>query len=94
MWVRVYNLPFNSQLNILNVKKVGNKIGTFLKMDSSGSTSIDKSIRPKVLIDVRKPLTKKVKQKMRGAMEDYYEVKYEKLPLFCFSCGKLARAWG
>lgn len=89
MWVRVYNLPFKGRLNILNIEKVGNKIGFFVKMDNTNLMGIDKSIRMRVLIDVRKPLVKSVKLKMRGGMEDEFEVKYEKPPIFCFVCGMI-----
>lgn len=43
----------------------------------------------RVLIDVRKALTKKVKVKMRGGEEEFFEVKYEKPPLYCYYCGKI-----
>ncbi|KAL2892758.1 hypothetical protein RDABS01_008667 [Bienertia sinuspersici] len=89
MWVRVYNLPFKGRLNLTNVENVAKKVGIFIKMDKSGSMGIDKSIRVRVNVDVRKPLIQKVKIKMRGGMEDYFDVKYEKPPLFCFYCGKI-----
>lgn len=87
MWVRVYNLPFKGRLNKANVENVANKIGIFVKMDRSGSLGIDKSIGIRVLIDVKKPLLQKIKLKMRGGVEESFDVKYEKPPLFCFFCG-------
>lgn len=89
LWVRVYNLPFKGRLNHQNFEAIGNKIGTFVKIDCSGSLGIDKSLRMRVLIDVRKALIQKVKVKMRGGEEGFFEVKYEKPPLFCFFCGKI-----
>ncbi|KAL2899240.1 hypothetical protein RDABS01_024322 [Bienertia sinuspersici] len=89
MWVRVYNLPFKGRLNQGNIEKIGNKLGSFIRMDNSGAMGIDKSIRIRIWIDVRKPLLKKVKLKMRNGVEEYFEVKYEKPPLFCFYCGKM-----
>ncbi|KAL2928796.1 Gag polyprotein [Bienertia sinuspersici] len=89
IWARVYNLPFKGRFNSTNVESVGNKIGTFVKVDKSGSMGINKSIGLKVIIDVRKPLVQKAKIKMRDGKEDFFEVKYEKPPLFCFFCGKL-----
>lgn len=89
MWIRVYNLPFKGRLNTANVEAIGNKVGTFIKMDSSGSMGIDKSIRLRVKVDVRKPLLRKIKVKMRGGVEEFFDVKYEKPPLFCFWCGKI-----
>lgn len=40
-------------------------------------------------MDVRKPLTQKIKVKMRGGDKDFFEVKYEKPTLFCFCCGRM-----
>ena len=68
---------------------MGNKIGSFVKMDNSNLMGIDKSVRIRVMIDVRKPLVKSVKLKMRGGLEDQFDVKYEKPPLFCFVCGMI-----
>uniref|UniRef100_A0A803MKN4 CCHC-type domain-containing protein n=1 Tax=Chenopodium quinoa TaxID=63459 RepID=A0A803MKN4_CHEQI len=87
MWIRVYNLPLKGRLNLSNVEKIGNKLGVFVKLDNDARVGIDKSIRIRVLVDVRKPLAKHVKLKLRGGLEELFEVKYERPPLFCFCCG-------
>ncbi|KAL2936439.1 KH homology domain-containing protein 4 [Bienertia sinuspersici] len=51
MWVRIYNLPIMGRLNPNNVVNMGNKIGSFIKMDQFGCGGIDKSIRIRVSID-------------------------------------------
>uniref|UniRef100_A0A803LHG7 Zinc knuckle CX2CX4HX4C domain-containing protein n=1 Tax=Chenopodium quinoa TaxID=63459 RepID=A0A803LHG7_CHEQI len=89
MWIRVYNLPLKGRLNLSNVEKIGNKLGIFVKMDNAAQVGIDKSIRLRVLIDVRRPLVKLVKLKMCGGVEENFEVKYEKPPIFCFFCGRI-----
>ncbi|KAL2931660.1 hypothetical protein RDABS01_037070 [Bienertia sinuspersici] len=48
---------------------------------------IDKSIKVMVQINVRNPLMQKLKIKMRREYEEFFDVKYEKPPLFCFCCG-------
>lgn len=50
---------------------------------------IDKSIRIRVNIDARKPLMRSVKIKMRGGMEEFFDVRYERPPLSCYFCGKI-----
>lgn len=72
-----------------NVKAIGDKIGTFVKMDNSKACGIDKSIRIRVLHNVNKPLTTHVKVKMKTGVEECFKVKYERPPLFCFFCGKV-----
>lgn len=89
MWVWIYNLPFKGRLNSNNVEAIGRKIGTFVKADSSGSMGIEKSIRLRIKVDVRKPLLKKIKVKMQGGVEEFFDVKYERPPLFCFCCGMM-----
>lgn len=89
IWARVYDLPFKGRLNINNVKAIGNKIGSFITMDKSGAMGIDKSIRIRVMHDVRKPLTSSIKVRMKSGEEDIFTVKYERPPLFCFYCGKV-----
>ena len=89
IWARVYNLPFKGRLNMANVKAIGEKIGTFVKLDNSGAVGIDKSIRIRVLHNVHKPLVTNVKVKMKNGVEESFEVKYERPPLFCFFCGKV-----
>ncbi|KAL2905948.1 Primosomal protein N' [Bienertia sinuspersici] len=58
-----------------------------MRMDNSGYMGIDKSIKVRVQIGVRKPLMRKLKIKIRGGNKEFFDVKYEKPPLFCFCCG-------
>lgn len=44
---------------------------------------IDKSIRIRINVDVHKPLFKNVKVKMRGGVEEYFDVKYERPSILC-----------
>lgn len=71
------------------MKAIGDKIGTFIKLDQSGAMGIDKSVRLRVLHDVRKPLVSRVRVKMKSGVEEDFDVKYERPPLFCFICGKV-----
>lgn len=73
----------------MNMKAIGDKIGTFVTMDHTGATGIDKSVRIRVLHDVRKPLVPHVRVMMKNGIEEDFDVKYERLPLFCFFCGKV-----
>ncbi|KAL2905542.1 hypothetical protein RDABS01_004252 [Bienertia sinuspersici] len=58
-------------------------------MDSSGVMGFNKSVRMMVQIDVRNPLMKQMKLKLRNGIEEYFNVKYEKPPLYVFYCGKI-----
>ncbi|KAL2931491.1 Kynurenine 3-monooxygenase [Bienertia sinuspersici] len=50
------------------------------KLDSGSAMGIDKSIRMRVRVDVRKHLLTVVKVKMRGGVEESFEIKYESHP--------------
>ena len=89
IWARVYNLPFKGRLNNVNMKAIGDKLGTFIKMDQSGVMGIDKSVRVRIMHDVRRPLVSRVRVKMKNGVEEDFDVKYERPPLFCFICGKI-----
>lgn len=89
IWARVYNLPFKGRLNSVNMKAIGDKIGTFIKMDHAGVMGIDKSVRVRVMHDLRRPLVSSVRVKMKSGVEEDFDVKYERPPLFCFICGKV-----
>uniref|UniRef100_A0A803MR69 Reverse transcriptase zinc-binding domain-containing protein n=1 Tax=Chenopodium quinoa TaxID=63459 RepID=A0A803MR69_CHEQI len=47
------------KLNSVSLEAIGNKIGKFIKADSSGSMGIDTFVRLRILIDANKPLHKK-----------------------------------
>uniref|UniRef100_A0A803MZ26 DUF4283 domain-containing protein n=1 Tax=Chenopodium quinoa TaxID=63459 RepID=A0A803MZ26_CHEQI len=70
MWVRVYNLPFKGRLNIANVESIGNKIGTFVKMDNNGMSGIEKSIRLRVRVNVTKLLVREDARRMGHGVKD------------------------
>ncbi|CAO2837770.1 unnamed protein product [Amaranthus hypochondriacus] len=50
---------------------------------------MEKSLRIRVCLDVRKPLRKNISIKIRGGDICDCPVRYEKLPLICYFCGRL-----
>lgn len=75
--------------NDANARTLGNKLGTYMGIDKSDIIGINKSLRIRTLVDLRRPLKPEVTLKMRGGNTASFKVKYEKLPLFCFVCGML-----
>lgn len=88
-WVRIYDLPLMGRNNEANVRKIGNKVATFVAVDKSDVIGINKSLRVRTLVDLRKPLKKEISVTMRGGITKEFGVKYQKLPLLCYFCGKL-----
>lgn len=89
IWTRFYNLPFKGRGNDDNITTLANKVGVFVKIDKTQECAIDRSIRVQVIVDVRYPLKSHVKLKIRGGDSIQIPVKYERLPLFCYICGKI-----
>lgn len=90
VWARFYNVPFKGCQNENNAIILGNKVGEFLAQDKRDCIGMEKSMRIRVLLDVRKPLKKYINLKMRGGCSNRVTVKYEKLPLFFFTRGNSA----
>lgn len=89
IWVKMYNILFRGRGNEANARSMGEKIGDVMKVDKSDVLGMEKSLCIRVGLDVRKPLKKHVMIKIRGGEICSCSVKYEKLPLVCFYCGRL-----
>ncbi|GMN44875.1 hypothetical protein TIFTF001_014061 [Ficus carica] len=89
-WIRVYNLPYDGMIREIG-EKFGNGIGRFLDVitDKNGRCP-GMYMRLRVQIDVSRPLR-------RGAMVQlgsngakvWTSFKYERVPDFCFGCGRI-----
>ena len=55
-------------------------------MDSDGIIW-DKSARLRILLDVTKPLRRVQRVALKGGTSALIEIKYERLPTFCYMCG-------
>ena len=84
-WLRLYNLPMNSRSEQA-VRAIGGCIGEVLEVESDGIVW-DTSARLKVRLDVSKPLRRVQKIKAKGGEVSMIEIKYERLPTFCYECG-------
>lgn len=88
LWAHIMNLPFGF-MNDVRGKALASKLGKVEKMDvdDKGHAWGD-FLRVRVSVDVNLPFMQCVSlfsQKWNAT--DVYQVKYEILPLFCFSCG-------
>ncbi|KAL9235615.1 hypothetical protein vseg_010360 [Gypsophila vaccaria] len=89
LWARIYDLPLEGRTRRENCIRMGNQIGTFIGMDETGFPELERSMRMKILHDVRVPLKKNVDIRMKGGRVVSFMVRYEGLPLFCYGCGVL-----
>lgn len=89
IWARVYNIPFRGRYKEDNARMIGDKIGRYIEMDKTDNLGMEKSLRIRVCLNVRNPLKKQITLKVRGGELCSCPIKYEKLPLICFYCGKI-----
>lgn len=86
-WVRLYNLPLDCRSKH-HIGIIGGILGDVMEVEFSG-ISWDKSARLKVMMDITKPLRRIVKFRNSKGQVVIIEVKYERLPIFCYVCGTI-----
>ncbi|KAE8813732.1 hypothetical protein D1007_09240 [Hordeum vulgare] len=90
VWVRVVNLPYNLCNNKwgLAIARQIDKTATMVQIDP-----VRGFLRARVSIDVRKPLRRWILiESAKRKSTDKYDIDYENIPHFCFSCGRLGHA--
>ncbi|XP_074315430.1 uncharacterized protein LOC141651628 [Silene latifolia] len=91
LWVRIYDLPIRGRSNEANIKHLGQQLGKFVSLDVIPNPELERAVRIRVIHDVRKPLKSSVKVRMSGERlaATEFNVKFERLPTFCYGCGVL-----
>jgi hypothetical protein len=74
---------------------LGGKIGRVLKIDTDRNGHVrDSFIRVRVLLEISKPIRRGISVQLgKAAGKTWCELKYERLPLFCFHCGLIGHQW-
>ncbi|KAK1605456.1 hypothetical protein QYE76_029129 [Lolium multiflorum] len=93
LWVRIYGLPFS----LMNSERGGALAGM---IDNVEKVEVDEKgrawgeyLRVRIDVDITEPFMRWVavdSPSMSAPL--FYEVKYEKLPMYCFSCGLLGHS--
>jgi hypothetical protein len=90
LWVNILNLPLGWMEEKLGTR-AALLIGKVVKVDvgPDGKAS-GPFLRAKVAVDLQKPLRRGVMLKTnKDSTPDWFEIQYEKLPFYCYSCGFL-----
>lgn len=89
IWIQVHGLPFSLKSEWV-LQHIGNHVGSFLTSDPKNFSEVWRSyFRVRVRLDVRRPLRAGMKIKKDGGSWLWLDFKYERLPTFCFLCGKI-----
>ncbi|KAK2989724.1 LOW QUALITY PROTEIN: hypothetical protein RJ640_030217 [Escallonia rubra] len=89
-WIRIFGLPPNQMMKI-NAEKIGAKIGKVLDIDftSDGKISWNKFLRIQVELNITTPLHSGFHRSKATNTKSWISLRYERLPDFCFNCGRL-----
>ncbi|KAK6142487.1 hypothetical protein DH2020_022835 [Rehmannia glutinosa] len=87
-WIRIYDLPIAGRQTTV-LRAIGNRCGQFLEVDPKTLDRVDRSIRIKILLDTTKPLKRRTKIVVGNGQPIWVQIKYERLPSFCYICGCL-----
>lgn len=88
-WIRLYDIPVRGRGEV-TLRQIGMRFGVVKEIDSSTTTGIARSVRMKVVIGLTKPLRRGTKIKIGNSEPCWVPITYERLPSFCYWCGKLA----
>ncbi|XP_021846139.1 uncharacterized protein [Spinacia oleracea] len=86
-WIRFYDLPFECRTTE-NVRMLAAKVGEVMEVEED-EIIWDKSMRARVLMKTLIPLRRTQKFKNRAGVILEARIKYERLPHFCFRCGRM-----
>jgi hypothetical protein len=91
IWVRVLDLPMD-MMNRIYGELFGGWIGKFISADvDADGLAWGKDLRIRVAVKVDQPLLRGIN--VKGSETDvegtWFDLKYEKVPHFCFDCGRL-----
>uniref|UniRef100_A0ACD5VIC1 Uncharacterized protein n=1 Tax=Avena sativa TaxID=4498 RepID=A0ACD5VIC1_AVESA len=94
VWARIFNLPFGL-MNDIRGKCLASNIGDIvMEVDGHGRAWGD-FLRVRVWIKTHEPLMRFVSVfSQKRQTTEVYQVMYERLPTFCFSCGLLGHSSG
>lgn len=89
-WLRLFNLPLEFR-NKQMAKKLGDSLGEFLEVECDKEEFCGgNSMRIKVRLDITEPLCRGFMLKSEEIREGcWIAIRYERLPEFCFKCGRI-----
>lgn len=87
-WVQIHDMPILCMNRGVGLK-IGASLGTVIDVDVAGDgVGWGRCLRIQVNLDVTKPL-ERGRALLLDAKSIWVTFKYEKLPLFCFNCGRI-----
>jgi hypothetical protein len=91
IWVRVLDLPMD-MMNSVYGEMIGSWVGRYISVDvDDDGMAWGKELRIRVVMRVDQPLPRGIPLKDSDSEKDsqWFDIKYERIPHFCFDCGCL-----
>ncbi|KAI9106909.1 hypothetical protein K1719_022437 [Acacia pycnantha] len=90
IWIQIHNVPLEA-LCLENAVMVGGYVGEVVLAEDPhyNNRYLRNFLRARVLIDLRKPLAYGFWLPKPDGGKTWISIRYEKLPNFCYNCGKL-----
>lgn len=88
IWIRLYDIPMRGRVEA-TLRQIGMRFGDVKEIDHATITRMARSVRMKIVIDLTKLLKRGTKIRIGNAEPCWVPVTYERLPSFCYWCGKL-----
>ncbi|TXG48504.1 hypothetical protein EZV62_024379 [Acer yangbiense] len=93
-WVQIHDIPIMC-MNRCMAKWLAAQIGDIIEIPSKSRECWGKFLRVKVLIDISRPLKRWLRLKLDQSDNIVMvNLKYERLPEFCYACGRLGHSIG
>lgn len=90
IWVQCHNLPL-AFMNKSTLQKIGNRIGIVEELDAGENGKfLGNTARIRIGINIDNPLLQYIRVETREVHEEVYIIlAYERLPYFCYGCGRI-----
>ena len=91
-WVQIHNVPKKS-LNHETGEAIGKMIGLVIQVaDTEDDGMSGEFLRVRVAVDITKPLPRCCKLRAAGKHFGWVGIRYERLPNFCYWCGRVSHS--
>ncbi|XP_010236280.1 uncharacterized protein LOC100842450 [Brachypodium distachyon] len=88
VWTRIYDVQWNKQTQAMG-RALGGTLGKGLEVDiDEARQGLNEYLRVRVELPLNRRLQTKITTRVKGKDDlETYELKYERVPYFCFKCG-------
>lgn len=91
-WMRIYDLPMSGKEEN-TLKQIGVRFGKVMEVDKESMEGVSRSIQIRIILRLNNPMKQGTKIKIGKVEPCWLSVTYERLPSFCYYCGKLGHTY-